>query len=415
MTYRRIRWAIAGALCAATIINYVDRQTLSILSPLLRRELNLTEHDYANIVTAFLIPYTVMYTVGGRLMDAIGVRLGLTLSLTWWSISTMLTGLSQGAMSLGFFRFLLGLGEPCVYPAGVKACGEWFPERLRATATGLFSSGSSLGAILAPPLVAWLTLSFGWRYAFIVPGILGILWLPLWLWLYRPVSRHPAVTKDERQMLMTETSPSERSPSWRKLLRHRTVWGLVLARLFSDPVWYFYLFWLPDYLQRVRGLTLAEMGLYGWIPFLFADLGSLGGGALSDFLVRHGLSAVRARMAVLITVGCLAPAGALVGIAPSLPAAMGVTCFVAFLTQCWSVNTASLTADIVPNSATATVFGLMGTAGSLAGAFFAQGLGWLIGHFGYDAAFVVAAMLHPCAATILWLTFRRMKKQTVDL
>jgi len=414
MTYTRIRWLIAGALFAATTINYIDRQTLSILSPLLRRELNLTERDYANIVTAFLIPYTVMYSLGGRLMDVIGVRFGLTLSLAWWSVATMLTGLSRGAFSLGFFRFLLGVGEPCVYPAGVKVCGEWFPQQLRATAVGIFSSGASIGAVLAPPLVAWLTLTFGWRYAFIIPGLLGLVWLPLWLAFYKPAQQHPSLTVEEKQLLARD-EVRQQPKSWRSLLRHRVVWGLVFARFLSDPVWYFYLFWLPDYLQRIRGLSLAEMGLYGWIPFIFADLGSIGGGALSDFLVRRGFSSIKARLTVLIGVGCLAPVGALVGAIPSLPAAIAVTCFVALLTQCWSVNTASLTADIVPSSSTATVFGMMGTAGSLAGAGFAQVLGFVIGQFGYEAAFVVAAVLHPCAATILWLTLRRMKEPALDL
>lgn len=414
MTYTRLRWWIVGALFAATTINYIDRQTLSILSPLLRRELNLTERDYANIVTAFLIPYTVMYSVGGRLMDAIGARLGLTLSLAWWSAATMLTGLSRGALSLGFFRFLLGTGEPCVYPAGVKVCGEWFPERLRGSAIGIFSSGASVGAVLAPPLIAWLTLTFGWRYAFLIPGMLGLFWLPFWLKLYRPAQRHPSLTVEEK-LLLARGDVSGTPKSWRSLLRRRVIWGLVAARFLSDPVWYFYLFWLPDYLQRERGLTLAEMGLYGWIPFVCADLGSVGGGAFSDFLVRRGLPPVKARLAVLIGVGCLAPLGALVGAIPSLPVAMAVTCLVALLTQCWSVNTASLTADLVPHSSTATVFGMMGTAGSLAGACFAQVLGWIIGNFGYEAAFAVAALLHPCAAAVLWLTLRRMKQPALDL
>jgi ACS family hexuronate transporter-like MFS transporter len=387
MTEARKRWIIVALLCAATTINYIDRQTLSILSPLLRRELHLSEHDYASVVTAFLVSYTIMYSVGGRLMDLLGVRRGLTLSLAWWSIATMLTGFARGAFSLGAFRFILGIGEPCVYPAGVKVCGEWFPDRLRATATGIFSSGSSLGAILAPPVIAWLTLAFGWRYAFLIPGALGLLWLPLWWWSYRPRAGQSPVKIPQ--------------PRWRDLLRQRTVWGLVLPRFFSDPVWYFYLFWLPDYLQRERHLSLAEIGFYGWIPFLFADLGSIGGGMLSDHLVRRGLTAAKARICVLVGVACIAPCGALVGMAPTAATAIIVTCLVAALTQCWSSNTAALAGDILPNQMTATVFGLMGTAGSLAGALFAQVLGLVIQSAGYKSAFALAALLHPCAAIIL--------------
>ena len=380
------RWVIVALLGAATTINYIDRQTLSILSPLLRRELHLSDHDYSNVVTAFLISYTVMYSLGGRIMDAIGVRVGLSVSLAWWSIATMLTGFAHSVTSLSLFRFLLGIGEPCVFPAGVKVCGEWFPDRLRATATGIFSSGSALGAILAPPVIAWITLKFGWRHAFLIPGILGLIWLPVWWTVYRPMAGS-----------QVRTQPTQ----WLDLLRSRTVWGLVLARLFSDPVWYFYLFWLPDYLQRERNLTLAQIALYGWIPFLFADLGNLGGGMLSDILVRRGLSPRHARLTVLIGVACLAPIGALAGVAPSTASAIAVTCLVAFLTQCWSTNTAALVAEVMPGRETGSTMGLMGTAGSLAGAGFAQVLAYVIHTFGYPAAFALGAILHPCAAVIL--------------
>lgn len=414
MNYTRARWFIVGLLGLATTVNYIDRQTLSILSPLLRKELHLTDSDYANVVTAFLVPYTIMYAVGGRLMDAIGVRLGLTLSLAWWSLATMLTGFAQSVFSLGAVRFLLGIGEPCVYPAGVKVCGEWFPPRLRATATGIFSSGSAVGAILAPPLVAWLAIQFEWRYAFVIPGILGLLWLPFWWWFYRPLHQYPGVTPAEVAEIHGAQTARLQAP-WRELWRQRTIWGLVLPRMFSDPVWYFYIFWLPDYLQRERHLTLAQVGLYGWIPFLFADLGHIGGGALSDWLTRRGIAPVRARIGVLLGVGCLAPLGALAGVVPSIQMAIAVTCLIAFLTQCWSTNTATLAADVLPTESTATVFGVMGMAGSLSGAVFAQILGFVIHNFGYSAAFALAALLHPCAATILFVLLRPVRKGTQRL
>ena len=394
----RKRWLILALLGAATTINYIDRQTLSILSPLLRHELHLSEQDYSNIVTAFLVSYTIMYSVGGRLMDAIGVRVGLTLSFAWWSISTMLTGFARSAVSLGLFRFLLGVGEPCVFPAGVKVCGEWFPAELRGTAIGIFSAGSALGAILAPPVIAWITLRFGWPYAFLIPGLLGLLWLPAWWLNYRAIGAKPGM---------------DRSPSWTQLLRSRTVWGLVLSRLFSDPVWYFYLFWLPDYLQRARHLSLAQVGLYGWIPFLFADVGNVAGGYLSDSLIRHGMAPRRARLNVLIGVACLAPLGAFVGIAPSAAIAIAVTCLIAFLTQSWSSNTATLIPDVLPQSVAASTMGLMGMAGSLAGALFAQILGLVISIFGYPAAFGLAAILHPCAAVVLLVLLRKSGDERV--
>lgn len=402
MSYGRLRWVIVGLLAAATTMNYIDRQTLSILSPLLRKELHLSDADYANIVTAFLVPYTLMYALGGKLVDRVGARVGLTIGLAWWSVATMLTAFVRTPGQLGACRFLLGLGEPCVYPAGVKVCGEWFPERLRATATGIFSAGSSAGALIAPPLIALLTLQFGWQAAFLVPGVIGLFWLPLWWRIYRPIAVHPQVSDAERMALEPERDAAQSKPSYRALLGQRAVWGLLLARLLSDPVWYFYLFWLPDYLQRERGLSMAEIGMYGWVPFLFADLGSIGGGMISDALVRRGMDSRRARLVVLAMVGTVAPLGALAGVAPGVGMTIAITCLVAWLTQCWSTNTATLAADLVPGEATATVFGMMGTAGSLAGACFAQVLGQVIGHFGYPGAFALAACLHPLAAILLW-------------
>jgi ACS family hexuronate transporter-like MFS transporter len=387
MTFRHRRWAILGLLFLATTINYVDRQTLSVLGPTLRQELHLSEHDYANVVTAFLIPYTIMYSLGGRFVDYVGARLGLALSLAWWSVATMLTGLSRGVFSLGFFRSLLGIGEPCVYPAGVKACAEWFPPHQRALATGVLSSGSAAGAVIAPPLVALCMLRFGWRFSFLLPGLLGLCWLPCWIAIYR------------NRLLPIKSSRG--AVSWLSLLKQRNIWALVLPRLASDPVWYFYLFWLPDYLQRVRHLSLTEIAAYGWIPFLFADFGNISGGALSDWMVRRGMDPSRARVHTLIGVACIAPLGALVGVAPSTAGAILVTCLVAFLTQVWSTNIATLASDLLPEAETGTAVGMMGTAGSLGGALFAQLLGIVIARSGYSTAFLIAASLHPLAAFVL--------------
>jgi len=404
--YATARWGIVGLLFIATVINYVDRQTLSILSGTLRSELKLTDANYANAVSAFLLSYLIMYTASGRLIDRIGVRWGVAACMIWWSAAGMLTGLARGALSLAFVRFLLGIGEPGIFPGGVKACGEWFPARQRALPTGIFSSGGAVGAVIAAPLVAWIALRFHWRAAFIVPGLLGLLWLPFWLLSYRPPSQHPAVSAAEWAQLEAEEPPAAPRPSWKELLQRRRVWALVLARLASDPVWYFYLFWLPDYLQRVRHLTLAEIGIYGWIPFLTADLGNVLGGVASDQLIRRGWAVSRARFAVLVTVACIAPFGACVGLMNGTAGAIAVTCLVTFLAQAWSTNMATLAADLSPRSETATVMGLMGTAGSLGGIVFAQILGFSIAAFGYTSAFGMAALLHPLAALILFLLLR---------
>ncbi len=405
MTYGRVRWVIVGLLFLATAINYIDRQTLSVLSPILREEFGLSESDYSNIVSAFLLSYLVMYTVSGRMIDRFGARFGATACVLWWSVATMLTAVARGPFSLGAFRFLLGIGEPGIFPAGLKVCGEWFPRRMRALATGIFSSGVSIGAIVATPLVAWLALKWGWRVAFILPGLIGLVWVPLWLWIYRSPEKHPALTQEERAMLAEEAPAGERQP-WKVLLRQRKVWGLVLPRFASDPVWYFYLFWLPDYFQRIRHLSLVEIGIYGWIPFLFADLGNIAGGAMSDALIRRGWATPRARFAVLAMVGVLAPFGALVGTIQSTAGAIAITCLITFLCQAWATNIATLAADLSDRSATGTVMGMMGTAGGLGGMLFAQLLGFTIAAFGYSSAFGLAAVLHPLAALSLFLLLR---------
>jgi ACS family hexuronate transporter-like MFS transporter len=407
--YRTIRWWIVGLLFLATVINYIDRQTLSILSATLRKELNLTDADYANVVSAFLFSYLIMYTVSGRLIDRFGVRWTVAGCVAWWSIAAACTAFARGAFSLAFLRTLLGIGEPGIFPGGVKACGEWFPPGKRALATGIFSSGSSIGAVVAAPLIAWLALHYGWQAAFIIPGVLGLLWLPLWLLVYRHPAQHPAVTATD---LATLDAGVAQGPGarWREVLRKRYVWGLVLPRLASDPVWYFYLFWLPDYFQRIRHLSLAEIGLYGWIPFLFADLGAVLGGVASDLLVRRGWSAPRARFGVLCAVATVAPFGALVGFVESTAVAIGISCMIAFLCQAWSTNVATLCADLTDRRETATVSGIMGTAGGLGGLIFAQVLGFTIAKFGYPSAFGMAALMHPVALAIffllLWPTLR---------
>lgn len=395
------RWVILGLLFLATVINFVDRQTLSILAPTLRAEFGMNDAAYANVVSAFLASYTVMYTVSGRLLDRFGVRAGLVACVGWWSLATMLTARAWNALSLAGCRFLLGVGEPGIFPGGVKVCGEWFPRRLRAFAIGFFSSGSAIGALVAPPLIAWITLRYGWRAAFLLPGAIGLIWIPLWLLVYRPNRARP----EER----AETIAPARS--WLQLLGERRVWALVLPRLLSDPVWYLYLFWLPDYLQRERGLSLKEIGLYGWIPFLFADLGAMGGGALSDFLIRRGWQSHRARIALLVAVACVAPLGALVGFLPTAAMAIALTCLIAFLTQCWATNTSALTADTFAPAETGTVAGMMGTAGSLGGMLFTQLLGFAIAAFGYSSAFVLGAVMHPLAAALLLLLYRSQRSE----
>ncbi len=386
------RWIPIALLFCATLLNYVDRQALSVLSATLRRELGLTERDYSHVVSAFLISYGVMYLVGGRWVDRVGVRVGVAACVAWWSVAAAMTSLAQGVRSLMLCRFLLGVAEPVIYPAGLKASAELFSPRGRGLAMGVLSSGSSAGAIVAPPLIAAIALNFGWRAAFLIPGALGLLLAAVW---YRSVRPAPP-------------DPNRAAPvPLLHLLRRRDVWALVAPRLFSDPVWYFYLFWLPDYLQRERGLSLAELGYYGWIPFVAADIGAVGGGALSDWLVRRGMDPVTARRRVLIGVAMFAPLGAMAARVPTAAAAILLVAAAAAMTQVWAINIATLGADVLGAEQSASILGLMGAAGSLSGAVFSQVLAFVIAAAGYPAAFLLAGAMHPIAALLLFSLGRK--------
>ncbi|MDE3197704.1 MAG: MFS transporter, partial [Acidobacteriota bacterium] len=265
MTPHRKRWLMISLAFWATLINYLDRQTLSVAAPVLREQFHMSSVTYSNVVSAFLLAYTIMNGISGPLIDRLGTRLGYALCIAWWSAASVLHVFARGATSLGIFRFLLGAGEAGNWPAAIRIVAEWFPERERALASGIFNSGSAAGAILAPPIVAWILLSFGWRYAFAFIGILGFIWLAFWWPIYR-------VPEDSRAV------PAEPVPPPLALFRTRFVWSFTVAKIFLDPVWYFYIFWFPEYLKGARNFDMAAIGQYAWIPFLVAGSGNILGG-----------------------------------------------------------------------------------------------------------------------------------------
>jgi ACS family hexuronate transporter-like MFS transporter len=409
LSYGRMRWVIAGWLTLSTILNLIDRQTLSILAPLLRDKFGLSQQSYSHVVTAFLVSYTIMYAVGGRFVDWAGERIGMAACILWWSVCTMLTGLAQGAISLGIFRFLLGLGEPGNYPAALRATTRWFPKSNRGLPIALFSSGSAVGSVIAPPMIAGLTLAFGWRSAFLLPGLLGLLWLVVWLWIYQLPQAHPGITPEELSLLApdNESASEVTAPNrWSSLLKDRNVLALLLARLVSDPVWYFYLFWTPEYLKRERGFSLTDIGLYAWIPFVAGALGGMVGGQASDKLITAGVPNVRARTRVLYISAALAPLGIWTSKAHSAPAAMLLIAAMAFVAYSWFINTAALIPDLFPDRVVGSVLGLMGTAGSAGGIVFTVLVGFLLTHYSYGTVFALAGSMHVLASFILWALMR---------
>lgn len=400
-----LRWWIAALLFLATVINYVDRQCLSVLAPVLREEFGMTASDYSRILSAFMLAYLIMQTGSGRLMDWLGTKAGFAICILWWSVAAMLHAAARSALHLGIFRFLLGLGEAGNWPGAVKAIAEWFPTRERAFAIGLFNSGSTVGATVAPPLVAWLALTYGWRNAFLITGASGFLWLVLWLILYRRPEEHPWLRRSELELIragQTDMRTTEKI-AWRSLFRYRQVWALVLGRMLADPVWWFYVFWLPEYLKRERDFSLAMIGYFAWIPFLAADIGNLTGGAASGLLVRRGFEVLRARKTVMFTCALLMMAGIPAVLVREAGAAVALISLVTFAYSAWAANILTLPADLFPPQIVASVSGLSGTGAAAGGMLFTLIIGYVVDRFSYVPVFTAAGLM-PLAsfAVILW-------------
>ncbi|HWQ55468.1 MAG TPA: MFS transporter [Bryobacteraceae bacterium] len=386
------RRGVVALLLAATTINYVDRQTLSVLAPLLQREMRLTSLDYSYVVNSFLVVYSICYVLAGAMVDRLGTRRGLGYAVVWWSLAEMLHAFATGLVSLCVARALLAVGEAAIIPAGVKAISEWFEDRERGLAVGIFEMGLSIGPILAPPLVVWIAMRQNWRYAFLWTGATGLVWAIPWLLLYR----RPAVA----------ASASASDVPWAKVARSRSVLAVGLARFFGDPVWYFYLFWLPKYLADARGLSMASIGAFAWIPFVAALAGGLAGGGISSRLVRAGMPPVRARQAVLLASGLLVSAGVLSVYAASLFGAMLAVSAGAFAMQCWGANLDTLPTDLFPSEQVARAVGLCGLFGSVGGILFMAVTGYLVQHYSYTPVWIATAVMYPVGYLLLRVLLR---------
>lgn len=395
-----LRWWLAGLLLLVSVLNYLDRQTLSILAHTIQEDLRISDAGYAQVVLAFQLTYAVMYLLSGRLLDAIGTRLGMFCFVLWWSLANMLTGLANGIASLAFFRSLLGIGEPGGYTASAKAVAEWFPMREKGTAVGLYTMGGTLGAAIAGPLVAFITMRQGWRMAFVVSGILGVVLALVWIALYRKPEQHARLSPAERELLTKENvlgKPSQMTAqlSWRELITLKPMWLILIARMITDPLWYFYLFWFPKYLQEARGFTLQQLGATIWIVFVAADVGSLLGGWLAGKFLQRGLPPINARLRIMTGAAFLL---AFSGILPLLPGQrwpIVLASIFAFAHMAWLTCITCFSVDIFPAAIIGSAHGAIG-AGSAFGGFLSTALvGWLITHFSYNPAFFMMSLLHP--------------------
>lgn len=398
------RWFIVAIIFIAIVFNYADRQIVSILKPVLKTEFKLNDGGYAMILNIFTICYAVMYPVTGWMVDRFGARVVMFWGIITWSVACIGGGLSRSITQFGFFRGLLGAAEPTNFPAQLKVIAIWFPGKLRATANSLCVAGSSIGAIIAPPAIAWLALTFSWQAAFITMGAIGLLIAIAWKMIYKDPPAHIL-----KEATTSTTISNTESFTWKQLWSTRSLWGILLIRFVSDPVWYFCLFWLPGYLQEESGLTLAQVGMFGWIPFLFADLGAIGTSAWSDKLVRQGYDPLRARKIMLTRVAVLSPLCALTPYLGGAWATLAVFSIVAIACLSWLFTISVVIAEAFPAKNVASVLGIAGGFGALGAVLFNYFVGQFMGTLGAEKIFIAMAFLHPLAVLILWTMVKAEK------
>jgi ACS family hexuronate transporter-like MFS transporter len=418
MKIPKMLWVVGLLLFLATALNYADRIVLSIVSVDIRNEFHLSPQDYSDIVALFLVAYAIMYAGSGWIVDRLGTKRGFALFILGWSIAQMLHAFATGKWTLAIFRFMLGLAEPGNWPAAAKAVAEWFPPAKRALGVGIFNAGSSIGSLIAPPLVAFLTIEYGWRSAFVITGVAGFAWLAAWLVLYDPPHRNRWLSKAEYAELAPQLPPPvEASPTREKvdifrLFLTRGCWSLAVARFFTDPVIYFVIFWLPEYLRNERHFNLSEVGKYAWVPYVFGGIGYVLGGWLSGRLIENGWTLPRSRKFVMAIGACCLPIAIVAPFVPAAWMAIGATCFITFGHAFWVSNLQALPTDLFRGREVATASGFTGMGGAIGGALAQLGTGYLVAHFSYTPVFIIAGLMHPLSAVLVywWLPDREFAK-----
>ncbi|RPH80335.1 MAG: MFS transporter, partial [Candidatus Rokuibacteriota bacterium] len=403
----RLRWLIIALIFCATVINYIDRQTVSVLKKSISDDLGLSNADYAAIQNSFLVLYGISQMVSGRLYDRVGTRLGFVFSIIVWSFAAIMHATARTASTFRIWRGVLGFGEAGNWPGAAKAVGEWFPVKERALGMGIFNAGAALGGAASPPIIAWLATAYGWRSTFVLTGLLGFGWLLMWLLLYRTPERHPWITAQERSYILegraSAQAPAEGvawNPGWRGLLQYRQTWAIVLGRFITDPIWWLYVFWLPSYFQEARGFSLAQIGWSAWFPYLCAGIGALSGGWASGHLIGKGWPVDRARKVVMAAGALLTPAGIFAMWAASPYVALVLMGLVLFGFQVWINNLQTLPSDFFPRTAVASVFGLGGTSAAIASVLYNWGTGHVVDTLGYAPMFVCAGLLGPIGLVV---------------
>ncbi|GHH22439.1 MFS transporter [Sphingomonas glacialis] len=410
MKIRHLRWWIVGLICVGTIANYLARNSLGVLAPQLKASFAMSTQQYSYVVGAFQLAYTVMQPVAGYIVDHFGLRAGFAFFGVAWSAANMLSALAGGWLSLAFFRALLGMSEAAAIPSGMKAIAEWFPARERSVATGWFNAGTSLGALIAPPIVVAVTLWGDWRLAFVVTGAVGLVWAGAWYAFYRSPNDHPSITPEERAMIAQDRPlvPARRA-SAKEILGSAKFWVIAVPRFLAEPAWQTFSFWIPLYLATERGMDLKQIALFAWLPFLAADLGGVLGGYLSPFFIkRFGMRLIPSRVLGISLAAVLMIAPGCIGLAASPYTAIALFCIGGFAHQMISVLINTLSADVFTPEEVGTANGFVGQAGWIGGLLFSLLIGQLADTVGYAPLFGALAVFDLIGAAVLIVFVSRL-------
>jgi len=416
----RYRWTVCALLFFATTINYVDRQVIGLLKPTLEVEFMWTESDYAAIVMVFSLAYALGYLVFGRIVDSIGTKIGYVVSVFFWSLAAMLHGVVTTAFGFGAVRAFLGISEAGNFPTAIKATAEWFPKKERALATGIFNSGTSLGPVIAPLLVPLILGAFGWKHAFFWTGALGFVWLIFWIWLYEIPSKQKRLSTAEFNYIQDgdETEPKAPTISWRKLFCYRQTWTFILGKLMTDPIWWFFLFWLPSYFSSVYNIDFKKPNLQLVVVYTATTIGSIGGGYLSSYLIRKGWITYKARKFAMFIFACCVIPISLAQFSGNVWVAVFLISVAAAAHQAWSANIFTTVSDMFPRHAVSTVVGIGGMAGSVGGILFPYMVGQMLDYYkaagdivlGYNILFMLSGSVYVLAWLVMHLLSPRMEK-----
>ena len=419
MKIKNFRWWIVGLIALATAINYLDRQNFPVVYSEIIKTIPISDSQFGLLSSLFLLAYGIMYAVGGRIVDKLGTRTGYTIIVIWWSLANISHAFISGIFGLGIARFLLGAGEGGGFPASAKAVSEWFPAKERSFAFGIFNTGSSLGAVLAPPLIFLIVDGFGsWQWTFVLFGAAGLIWVVIWLIMYRTTSKSKLVTKEEKEYI-EESHRKEREEEsknktekipWLSLFKIRKIWGLLIIKFLSDSAWFFFIFWLPKYLSDVRGLDIKGIGAYAWIPYAFAGVGSFFGGWLSSYLIKKGISLDKSRKISLGIAAAMLPASLFITVTPSIMLSLLFFGIAMFGHQFWSTIVQTLAADLFPSKVVGSVAGLMGSFGTFGAMLFSLVIGFVIQNIGYTPVFIVSGILHPISFILVFVFIKKIEQ-----